>query len=116
LQAELGDDAFDATGADGEAALAEFLGDDGGGGVGIEEALANDLANRFIGTTGTGLGSAFVAQEGDGTALEVSGAELEITLLAEAEFGGSRLGAKSFEFAFQEHEEFVGDFVILRDS
>jgi hypothetical protein len=66
LQAVLLDDAFHAAGADGEVGLAEFLGDDRGGGVGVEEAVADDLPDNLRGADVVGFGSGFAAEEGRG--------------------------------------------------
>jgi hypothetical protein len=63
LKAILLDDAFHAAGTDHEAGLAEFLGDDVDRGVGIEEAVTNNLAFDLISADGVGLGSAFVSLE-----------------------------------------------------
>ena len=49
----------------GEAGLAELLGDDVDRGVGIEEAVADDLSLDLVGADGVGLGSAFLAEEGE---------------------------------------------------
>ena len=49
MKAVLLDDAHDTTRADHEASLAELLGDHVDCGVGIEEAVTNDLANDFVG-------------------------------------------------------------------
>ena len=71
MQAEFGNDAFDTAVADGQAGLAELLGDDGGGGLGIEEPLPDDLADDFVGASGTGLGTAFAAEQGRGATFEL---------------------------------------------
>jgi hypothetical protein len=49
LKAVLLNDADDTTSADREAGLAELLRDDVDRGVGIEEAVTDDLANEFVG-------------------------------------------------------------------
>jgi hypothetical protein len=56
LQAVLLDGAFHAPGADLETGLAELLGDDVDRGVGIEEAVADDLSLDLVGADGIGLG------------------------------------------------------------
>ena len=48
MQAEFGEDAFHAANADDPARLFEFLGDDLGGGIRVQEAVANDLTNHLI--------------------------------------------------------------------
>jgi hypothetical protein len=64
LKAVLLDNAFHASGADLETRLAKLLGDDVDRGIGIEEAVADDLALDLIGADGIGLGSTFLAEEG----------------------------------------------------
>jgi len=61
LKAILLDDAVHAPGADGEASLAELLGDDVDRGIGIEEALADDLALDLVGADIVVFGAGFVA-------------------------------------------------------
>ena len=60
MKAVLLDDAVHAPGADREAGLAELLGDDVDRGVGIEEAMADDLALDLVGADIVGFGAAFV--------------------------------------------------------
>jgi hypothetical protein len=60
------DDAFDAPGADGEAGLAELLGDDVDGGVGVEEAVANDLTLDLVGADVVGFGTTLLVLESQG--------------------------------------------------
>ena len=49
MKAVLLDNADDTTSADHEAGLAELLGDDVDRGVRIEEAVTDDLADKFVG-------------------------------------------------------------------
>ena len=115
MKAEVGDDAFDAACADGEAGLAKFLGDDVGGDVGIEKALADDLADGLIGAFGGGFGSTLLTEESLAAVGFEGIAELEIALLGEAEFA-SGLKWSTLAFAFEDHEEFAGDFVVGGDG
>ena len=108
----MGDDAFDAAGTDGPAGLAEFLGDDIGGGVGVEEAVADDLADDFIGAAVEAFGAAFLAEQGGGAAVGERLAELEVALLAQAELACGGGGAEALALAFDEHREFAGDLVV----
>src|SRR5947207_7531951 len=101
LQAELGDDAFDTTNTDRQAGLAEFLGDDRGRPVGVEEAVANDLSDDLVGASRARFGTTFVAEQSRGAALEKSGAKLEVTWSAEAELGSGGLGTETFAFSLQ---------------
>jgi hypothetical protein len=67
LKAILFHDALDTAGTDGETGLAELLSDDVDRGVGIEEAVTNDLAFDLLGPDIVGLGPAFLILEGQGS-------------------------------------------------
>lgn len=112
----MSDDAFDAAGAKGEANLAKLLGNDSGGGVGVEEAMPNDLANHFVGASRGAFGSAFLTEECGGAEVAVGLAQLEIALFAEAELARCGGGSESLTFAFDEHGEFAGDFIVGSES
>jgi hypothetical protein len=112
LKAEVGQDAFDAPRAEGPARLAELLGDDGGGRLRVEEAMADDLAHGFVGAAVGAFGAALLAGEGAGPAAEEVLAELEVALFAETELGGGLRGAESQALALNEHGELVGDLII----
>jgi hypothetical protein len=112
LKAVVGDDAFDAAGTDDPAGLAELLGDDIGGGVRVEEAVADDLADDFVGTAVEAFGTAFLAEEGGGAAVGERLAELEVALFTEAELACGGGGAEALALAFDEHGEFAGDLVV----
>jgi len=111
LKAEIGDDAFDAAGAEGTAGLAELLGDDLGGGLGVEEAVADDLAHGLVGVAGGAFGAAAVVLQGRGAVGEEGAADLEVTLLAEAKLLGGGEGSESLALALDEHGEVAGDLV-----
>ena len=57
LQAVIGDDPFDAALADGVILLADFLSDNLGGGIWIEEATADDQTDNLVGAAVIGFGS-----------------------------------------------------------
>lgn len=80
MQTELVKHAFDAAGADGPARLAHFLGDDGRGGFGVEEAMANDLADQFTGTAVVTFGAAFLTDQGGSSFGDKELAELEVSV------------------------------------
>ncbi len=63
LKAVLLDDSDDTTSADRDTGLAKLLHDDFERGVGIEEAVANDLANDLVGADIVAFGAWFVAKE-----------------------------------------------------
>jgi hypothetical protein len=98
-------DALDTAGADGEAGLAELLSDDVDRGVGIEEAVTNDLSFDLVGPDIVGLGPAFLTLEGeDAPLLEVH--EYLIIPLSSNPILLGRLGpAQSFALSLQEHEQ-----------
>jgi hypothetical protein len=116
LKAEVGNDAFDAAGTDDPAGLAEFLGNDRGGSFGIEEAMANDLADDFVGTAVVAFWAAFMALQGQGAAVGESLSQLEIALFAETELLGGTERSEFLALAFQEHGEFAGDFIVVQDA
>ena len=96
------------------AGLAKPLGQDRRRGVGVQKAVADDLLADLLGAAVGGLGSALLAEQGQGAALPEGVAELEVTLFAEAELAGGGQGAQAFAFAFVEHGELEGDFVAGR--
>ena len=57
MEAVIGDDPFDAALADGMTLLADFLSDDGGGRVRVEEATADDQTDDLVGAAVIGFGS-----------------------------------------------------------
>jgi hypothetical protein len=111
LQAELGDDALDATGADGLAGLTYLLGYDGGVGVRVQKAVADDLLADLVGATRGGFGATLLTLEGQSAAGLEGLAELEIALFAEAKLTSGGQGAGALALAFKEHGQFEGDFV-----
>jgi hypothetical protein len=113
LQPELSDDPVDGAFTDAEVALSEFLSDDFGAGFRIQEAVTDDLADEFLGASVIRFGAAFGAEEGRATFLQKKGAQLEVTLTTEAEFGGGAVNALRAAFALDEHGEFAGDFIVF---
>src|SRR5207248_665539 len=82
-----------------------------GGGVGVEEAVANDLADGFVGAAGGAFGAAALALQGGGAVGEKGAAELEVALLAEAELLSGGVGAEALALALDEHKELACDLV-----
>ena len=113
MQPELGDDTIHRSLADAEVALAKFLGDDFGAGFRIEEAVADDLADEFLGATVVGFRAPFGAKEGLSSFMKKQGSELEVTLTAETELGGGAVNALTAAFTLDEHGEFKGDFIVI---
>lgn len=109
MQAELRDDAFDAAGADGKAALAQFLGDDLDGGIRVKKAVAHDLLDDLIGAAVIGLGPALLVEERQDAASLEELAQLKIALPAETELFGRGGGAKALALSFEEHRELGED-------
>jgi hypothetical protein len=105
LKAVLFDDANDTTSADRESGLAKLLHNDVERGVGIEEAVANDLANDFVGADIVVFGARLVAKESWATLFTKELEQLEISLFAEAELFGRFGGSGPHTLAIDEHEE-----------
>jgi hypothetical protein len=116
LQAVLLDDADDTPNADREAGLAEFLRDDIDRGVGIEEAVADDLSNDLVGADIVALGAGLVALEPCASLFPIELEQLEISLFAEVEPLGGLGSAKAFALAFDEHGQAGDDEVVLTDG
>jgi hypothetical protein len=116
LKAELFNDAIDAAGADRIAGLAHLLRDDGGGGIGIEEAVTDDLSRDLFGAHVVGLRPWFAALQGRGALLTIALEQLKIPLHAETVFGCGLSRAQSFALTLNEHGEALGDFVVGEDG
>jgi hypothetical protein len=116
LQAILLDDTVHTPGADGETSLAELLGDDVDRGVGIEEAVADDLALDLVGADIVVFGAGFVALQSCTSMLTIEFEQLKISLFAEAELLGGIGGTESFALAFDEHGEAGDDEVIAENG
>jgi hypothetical protein len=112
LKAVLLDDADDTTSADREAGLAELLGDDLDRGVGIEEAVPDDLAHDLVGAHIVALGAGLVALESRAPMVIIESKHLKISLLAKAELLGGLSGTEPFALAFDEHGQTGDDQVI----
>jgi len=115
LQAVAGNDAVDATGADGMAELTKFLGDDGGGGIGVEEAISDDQADDFVGATVEGLRTALMILQYGRAVLVIPPAQLEVALLAVPISAGGLQGAE-VAFALDEHKELTGNGIVGADG
>jgi len=111
LQAVIGDDPFDAAQAEGQTRLAEFLDDDGGGDLGIQKTVAQDLADELVGAAIVGFGTGLLGLEGGQAALLIIRQHLVIALAAEAVFFGGVGDLRLQALAFDEHEEAASLFV-----
>jgi hypothetical protein len=112
LKAVLLNDADDTTSADREAGLAELLRDDVDRGVGIEEAVTDDLANEFVGADIVAFGAGLVALESCASMFTIEFEQLKISLLAEVEPLSGLGGTEPFALAFNEHGQAGDDEVI----
>jgi hypothetical protein len=115
LKAVLLDDADDTTNADREAGLAELLRDDLDGGVRIEEAVADDLANDLVAADIVVFRAGLVSLESCAPMLTIESKQLKISLFAEAEFLGGLGGAEPFALAFDQHGQ-AGDNEVVRTN
>ena len=95
--------------------LFQFLGDHFDRGVGIQEAVADDLTDDFVGAAVMGFGAAGLALEGGGAPLGQEAAQLKGARLGTAEFAGGGQRAKAGAFSLVDHGQFEGDFVIVGD-
>jgi len=116
LQAVIGDDPFDAALANGKSLLADFLGDDGGGRIWIEEAAADDQTDDLIGTAVMGFRPPSFQEQALGAFLAKVSQELVITLAGEIIFLSGFGRADAFALAFDEHSEATADLVIIGDA
>jgi hypothetical protein len=115
LQAVLLNDADNTPNTDLKAGLAQFLRDDLDGGVGIEEAVTDDLANDLVGADIVAFGTGLVALETHASMFTIEFEQLKISLFAEFKLGGGLGGAKSFALAFDEHGQ-AGDDEVVRKN
>lgn len=116
MQAVLFDDAIDTPGADLEPCLPELLGDDVDGGVGVEEAVADDLSDEFAGTDVVAFGPSLLSHEAGASLFIIGFEQLIVSLFAEAELLGGPGGAETFALSFDEHGEALDDEVVIVDG
>lgn len=116
MQAVIGDDPFDAAQTDGETSLPQFLGDDLRRSIGIQKAIAQDLADDLIGAAIVGFGSGLLELQGGETALLEGREDLVITLAAITIFSSDRSDLGFQALAFDQHEEAAGQFIGVRDG
>jgi hypothetical protein len=116
LKAVFLDDANDTTSADRETRLAKLLGEDVERGVGIEEAVANDLANDLVGANIVSFGPRLLTKEPCAALLTKEFEQLEISLFTEAELFRCLDSTGPLALAFDEHGEPGDDEVIRKDG
>jgi hypothetical protein len=112
LKAVLFDDTDDTPNADRKSGLAEFLRDDLDRGVGIEKAVADDLANELVGADIVAFGSRLVAPESLATMFTITLKQLKVSLFTKVELFGGLGGTEPFALAFDEHAQAFDDEVI----
>jgi len=95
--------------------LTEFLGDDLGGGIRVQEEVTQDLANDLVGAAVIGFWAGLLGQEGREAALVEMIQELVIALAAEAVTRRDGGDVVMEALALQEHEEAVRLLVSERD-
>ena len=116
MQAVIGNDALDAAQTDLEVGLAQFLSDDLGGGIRIQKAIAQDLADGLIGAAVVGLGAGLLRSEGGQAALLEGVEDLIVALTAVAVFLGDGGDVVVQTLAFNKHEETGGQRVGVGDG
>ena len=116
MKAVLLDDADDTTNTDWEAGLTEFLRDVVDRGVGIEEAVADDLANDLVGADIVAFGAGLVALESCASLFTIEFEQLKISRFAELELLGGLGSAEPFTLAFDEHGQAGDDQVVGKNG
>jgi hypothetical protein len=115
LQAVIGDDSFDAALADRVALLADFLSDDCGGGIRIEEATADDQTDHLVGAAVIGFGSRGLEEQPLGALVQEVRQDLVITLAGEIVFLSGFGRAKAFALALDEHGQAAANLIVIGD-
>jgi hypothetical protein len=112
LKAKVFDDPIDASNADGEAGLRQFLRDDVGGSVGVEEPMPNHLTHSLSGTAVVAFRAPFLAGERRSPLEAIDLKKLIVTLLGEAELFRGLFWSKGAALPLNEHKKLLRDFVI----
>lgn len=107
---------MDATQANLEAGLAQFLGHDRGRGVRIQEAVAQDLPHGLVGTAVIGFGAGLLRLQRQQAAGLVGLQELVVALAAKAVLLGDVNDVILQTLPFNEHEEAVSQLIADRDA
>jgi len=115
LQAVIGDDPFDAALTDRVALLADFLSDDCGGRIGIEEATADDQTDHLVRAAVIGFGSRGLEEQPLGALVEEVRQDLVITLAGEIVFVSGFGRAEAFALALDEHGQAAANLIVIGD-
>ncbi len=113
MKSELGDDTVHSPFADTEVTLSEFLSDDFGARVRIQETVTDDLTDQFLGAPVVSFGAPLGTEESAAAFVKEEGSELKVTLTAKPEFSRSTVDAVRSAFAVDEHGKFTRDFIIF---
>jgi hypothetical protein len=100
----------------GKSILVELLGNNFWRDVGVEKAIADNLAYDLLGSAVGALGPGFVAFESLGPMVFKQLQELVIALSSVAKLFGRFAGAQAFTLAFHEHGKLESDFIIFPDG
>jgi len=115
LQPELGDDPVYRAFADTKVALSEFLSNDFGAGLRIQESVANHLAHEFLSASVVGFGPPFGAEQSSAAFFEEESSELKVALATIAKLGGDMINAFRATFAGDKHGKLASDFIVFRN-
>ena len=116
MQAVIGDDPFDAALADRLTLLADFLSNDGGGSLRVEEAAADHQTDHLVGAAVIGFWPRGMEEQTRGAMLVEARQDLVVTLAGEIEFLGGFGRAKAFALALDEHGQAAADLVVIGDQ
>jgi hypothetical protein len=100
----------------GKPILVELLGNNLWRDVGVEKAIADNLAYDLLGSAVVAFGSGFVAFEPLGPMVFKLLQDLVIALSAVAKLFSRLGGAQAFTLAFHEHGKLESDFIIFPDG
>src|SRR5712692_4876536 len=93
--------------------LADFLSDDSGGRICIEEATTDDQANDLVGAAVVGLGSWPLQEQTFGAFLVKGGQDLVIALAGEVIFLSGLGRAQTFALALDEHGQAAANLIVI---
>jgi hypothetical protein len=111
LESKLGNDPIYGSLADTEATLSEFLSDHFGAGFRIQEPVADDLTNDFLGAPVVRFRTSFGTEESLAALFEKQASDLEVTLAAKTELCRRAINASRAALSLDEHGQLSGDFI-----
>jgi hypothetical protein len=101
---------------DGQTLLSEFLSDDSGRTIPVQEATADDEFDDLLGTAVIGFGSWRLQDQALGAFFVKVSQHLIIALAAEVIFLSGFGRAKAFALALDEHSQAAADLVVIVDQ